>query len=73
MVDKQKTRQTEAATQAEADRQNVDIQVVHKDLDAAVAAAAQEAEVANVTPGAVLKSSPEGYATGDGTTWPPKK
>jgi len=48
------------------------IQTVHEDRSKAAQAAQEEAEAANVTAtGAVLKSAPEGYGTGDGNTWPP--
>jgi hypothetical protein len=47
------------------------LQTVYDDRDAAADAAVEEAEAANITTvGAVLKSAPEGYGTGDGETWP---
>lgn len=47
------------------------LQVVHNDRKAAASAAVEEAQAANITAaGAVMKSAPEGYGTGDGETWP---
>lgn len=47
------------------------LQVVHGDRDAAAGVAQEEAGAANITAvGAVLHSAPEGYGTGDGTTYP---
>ncbi len=47
------------------------LQVVHADVAAARSAAQAEAAAANITNAeAVLHSAPEGYATGDGNTWP---
>ncbi len=55
---------------ADAERISSSLQPIQDDLGKAKEAAAEEAAAANVTPQAVLKSSPEGYATGDGATWP---
>jgi hypothetical protein len=49
-------------------------QPVHDDRAAAASAAQEEAEAAGITAvGAVMYSAPEGYGTGDGTTYPPQE